>query len=57
MFYVIRKNRDGTEEVVGKHRSEYKATKSCDTKNSMHKYMLELNGFETDGVYYYVLNK
>ena len=54
MFYVIRKNRDGTEDVISKHRYKDIAEDKCNKAEEKHKMFLGIGGFRTDGTYFYV---
>ena len=57
MFEVIRKNRDGTEEIISKHRYKDIAEDKCFKAEEKHKMFLSINGFRTDGTYFYVIEK
>ena len=57
MFYVIRKNRDGTEEAISKHRYRDIAVDKCNKTEERHKMFLRIGGFRTDGTEFYVREK
>lgn len=57
MFEVIRRNRDGTEDVISKHRYKDIAEDKCNKAEEKHKMFLSINGFRTDGTYFYVIEK
>lgn len=57
MFYVIRKNRDGTEEIISKHRYKDIAEEKCNKAEERHKMFLGIGGFRTDGTDFYVRGK
>lgn len=57
MFYVIRKNRDGTEEIISKHRYKDIAEEKCNKAEERHKMFLCIGGFRTDGTDFYVREK
>lgn len=57
MFYVIRKNRDGTEEIISKHRYKDIAEEKCNKAEEKHKMFLRISGFRTDGTDFYVKEK
>lgn len=54
MFYVIRKNRDGTEEIISKHRCRDVAEEKCYKAEERHKMFLGIGGFRTDDTEFYV---
>lgn len=57
MFYVIRKNRDGTEETISKHRCRDIAEDKCNKAEERHKMFLGIGGFRTDDTEFYVIEK
>lgn len=54
MFYVIRKNRDGTEETISKHKYRDIAEDKCNKAEERHKMFLGISGFHTDDTKFYV---
>jgi hypothetical protein len=57
MFYVIRKNRDGTEEIISKHRYKDIAEERCEKATERHRMFLGIGKFRTDGTEFYVKEK
>lgn len=57
MFYVIRKNRDNTEEVIGKHRYRDIAEEKCEKEKKRHEMFLGIGGFRRDDMKFYVIEK
>lgn len=57
MFYVIRKNRDDTEEIISKHRYKDIAEEKCNKAEERHKMFLGIGGFRTDDTEFYVREK
>ena len=57
MFEVIRRNRDGTEDVISKHRYKDIAEDKCLKAEEKHKMFLSIGGFRTDGTEFYVIEK
>ena len=57
MFYVIRKNRDNTEEIISKHRYRDIAEEKCEKAKKRHEIFLGIGGFRTDGTRFYVIEK
>lgn len=57
MFYVIRKNRDGTEEIISKHKYRDIAEEKCNKAEERHKMFLNIGGFRTDETDFYVIEK
>lgn len=57
MFYVIRKNRDGTEETISKHRYKDIAEERCEKAAERHRAFLGIGKFRTDGTEFYVKEK
>lgn len=57
MFYVIRKNRDGTKEIISKHRYRDIAEDKCNQAEERHKMFLGIGGFRTDDTEFYVIEK
>lgn len=54
MFYVIRKNRDGTEEIISKHKYRDIAEEKRYKVEERHKMFLGIGGFRTDNTEFYV---
>lgn len=57
MFYVIRKNRDDTEEIISKHRYRDIAEDKRKKAEERHKIFLGIGGFRTDSIEFYVIEK
>lgn len=57
MFYVIRKNRDDTEEVISKHIYKDIAEEKCRKVKEKHKALLSVHGFNSDVVEFYIREK
>lgn len=57
MFYVIKKNRNGTEEIISKHRYKDIAEVKCRKAEERHKMFLGIGGFRTDDTSFYVKEK
>lgn len=57
MFYVIRKNRDGTETTISTHRYRDIAEMKCNKAEEKHKMFLNIGGFRTDCTEFYVREK
>ena len=57
MFYVIRKNRDGTKETLSKHRYKDIAEEKCQKAEERHKMFLGIGRFRTDDTEFYIEEK